>query len=308
MGLSGDLPEFPSPNTPATHEQVNSFLLKARALGWPNLIMVHSQDTVTAVCLLQEIHVKDSLHHLPMENKVEAGGKPIQKLSFCPFCQYSGSNNPSYMNHIICRHYNANYGCGKCLDEVYITGQLLCKHMKTCEDLPKEAADKATTEDTDGATSGKKKKKGKSKDLPPDSQPPSQSSQASPHHSQHTKEKANTMPKKSGSSSKSSHKRRSTPPATNTMASQARTRTSPASAVQQSPVGPARTSAARQAKTSPVITTKPSPAEPAKTSLPRKIRTSPASTTGKAKLAKRSKVASPDMGVHLPHPIPVPVD
>ena len=205
VGLSGALPEFPSTRTPATWEQVGSLLLKARALGWPNLIVVHSQDEVTAVCLLQELHIKDSLHHLPMETKVEAGSKPIQKLSFCPFYQYSGSNDPSYMNHIICRHYNTNYGCGKCLDEVYIMGQLLHKHMQTCKGLPKEAVDKATAEDTDSAASGKKKKS-KSRDLPSDSQPPPQSSQgnlqASPHHSQHTKEKAATTPKKSDSSKK----------------------------------------------------------------------------------------------------------
>ena len=140
VGCSRDLPEFPLPHAPATHEQVSSLLLTARVLGWPNLIVVHSQDAVTAVCLLQELHVKDSLHCLPMETKVEAGSKPIQKLSFCPFCQYSWSNNPSYMNHIICGYYNANYGCSKCLDEVYITGQPLCKHMKTCKGLPKEAA------------------------------------------------------------------------------------------------------------------------------------------------------------------------
>ena len=63
------------------------------------------------------------------------------------------------MNHIICGHYNANYGCSKCLDEVYIRGQLLHKCMQTCKGLPKEATDKATAEDTDGATSGKKKSK-----------------------------------------------------------------------------------------------------------------------------------------------------
>ena len=37
VGLSGDLPEFPWPHTPATHEQVSSLLLKVRALGWPML-------------------------------------------------------------------------------------------------------------------------------------------------------------------------------------------------------------------------------------------------------------------------------
>ena len=61
VGLSRDLPDFPSPCEPATHEQVSKFLLKDRALGWPNLIMEHPSDSVIAVCLLQELHVKDSL-------------------------------------------------------------------------------------------------------------------------------------------------------------------------------------------------------------------------------------------------------
>ena len=194
----------------------SSFLLKARVLGQPNLIIAHSQDVATTVCLLQELHIKDSLHHLPMETKAEAGSKSTRKLSFCPFCQYSGSNDQSYMNHINCWHYNANYGCSKHLNKVFITGQPLCKHMKTCKGLPKEAMDKATTEDTDSAASGKKKKS-KSKDLPADLQPTSQSSQgglqSSLHCSQCTKEKATATPQKLDSHKKkkcfSSHKHHS---------------------------------------------------------------------------------------------------
>ena len=224
VGLSGDLLEFPSPHKPTTCEQVSSLLLKARVLGQPNLIVVHSQDVVTAVCLLQELHIENSLFHLPVETKAEAGSKLIQKLSFCPFCQYSGSNNPSYMNHIVCRHYNTNYGCSKCLNEVYITRHLLSKFMKTCKGLPKRAADTGTVENKDGTvasssrngvavgskkdgatTPAGKKKKHRSKDLPPDSQPPPQSSQtslqASPCHSKHTKKKSVATPQKSGSSS-----------------------------------------------------------------------------------------------------------
>ena len=175
VGLSGDLPEFPSPHAPATRKQMSSFLLKARVMGWPNLIVTHSQDVGTAVCLLQELHINDSLHCLPMETKVEVGSKSTRKLSFYPFCQYSGSSNQSYMNHIIFGHYNTNYRSSKCLNEMFITGQPLCKHMMTYEGRPKEATDKATAEDTDGTISGKKKKS-KSKELPPDLQPPSQSS------------------------------------------------------------------------------------------------------------------------------------
>ena len=200
VGLSGDLPQFPLSHLPATCKQVSSFLLKARALGQPNLIIAHSQDMATTVCLLQELHIRNSLHHLPMETKAGAGSKSTRKLSFCPFCQYSGSNDQSYMNHIICGHYNANYGCSKCLNKVFMTGQPLPKHMKTCNGLPKKAMDKATAEDISG------KKKSKSKDLPADLQPPSQSSQGGSqvnlHCSQCTKEKATATLQESDSHKK----------------------------------------------------------------------------------------------------------
>ena len=130
VGLTGDFPEFPKPCKPETNDHVLCFLKKARALSQPNLIVEHSQDVVTAVCLLQELHAKGSLWHLKMEVPMEAAGKFKWKLSFCPFCQYLGSNDLSYLNCIICMHYNANYGCSKCLDGVFNMGMQLKQHMK----------------------------------------------------------------------------------------------------------------------------------------------------------------------------------
>ena len=80
--LSRDLPTFPSPSEPATCEMLEDFLLKAQALGHPNLIVAFVQDLATAVCLLQELHSKDSLRHLPMEPKSEKGGKATKKICF----------------------------------------------------------------------------------------------------------------------------------------------------------------------------------------------------------------------------------
>ena len=139
-----------------------------------------------------------------MEPKADAAGKAIKKLSFCPFCMYLGSNDPSYMNHIICGHYNMNYGCGKCLKEVFTTGQPLKNHMKVCKGLPKEAANEASTGNMDH-TPTMPKKKCMSKDPSPRLQlPPLQSfqgsSQASPHWSQCAKKKPASTPKKPDSS------------------------------------------------------------------------------------------------------------
>ena len=71
---------------------------------------------------------------------VEEGGK--KKISFCPFCQYAGSYNISYLNHIIIAHYNMSFGCGKCLKLVFKSGQQLKVHKKVCKGSKKKPADK----------------------------------------------------------------------------------------------------------------------------------------------------------------------
>ena len=54
------------------------------------------------------------------------------KLSFCPFCAYAGGNDLSYLNHIMIAHYNASYGCGKCLKQAFMSSSALHSHKKVC--------------------------------------------------------------------------------------------------------------------------------------------------------------------------------
>ena len=131
--LSRDLPPFPSPCEPATCGMLEELLRAAQALGHPNLLMAFARGSAMVVCLLQELHNKDSLKHMPLEPQSDADGKTVKKLSFCPFCFYNGP----YMNHIVCRHYSAVYGCGKCLKEVFLLGQQLKMHLKVCMGFPK---------------------------------------------------------------------------------------------------------------------------------------------------------------------------
>ena len=41
-------------------------------------------------------------------------------------------NNLSYLNHIIIAHYNASYGCGKCLKQAFMSSSALHNHKKVC--------------------------------------------------------------------------------------------------------------------------------------------------------------------------------
>ena len=110
LGMTGDLPEFPVSQEPATHGQVRDLLKSVRSIGQPYLILAHSANLVTAVSMLRELHMATCLQHL----QVDLRDKSV-KLLFCPFCTYMGGNDLSYLNHIIIAHYNASYGCGKCL-------------------------------------------------------------------------------------------------------------------------------------------------------------------------------------------------
>ena len=126
VGESGDLAPFPPPHLPATHKRLSDFLHKARAEGQSQLIVVHVSDSITMVSLLSDLHNKTSLHCLLLEGKGRTGGKC---LSFCPFCLYTGSKDETYMNHIIFGHYDAAYGCGKCLDKVTVSGQQMSSQL-----------------------------------------------------------------------------------------------------------------------------------------------------------------------------------
>ena len=170
MELSGDLLPFLSPCEPAAHEMLKKLLEAMWALGHRNLLMAFAKDSAMAVCLLQELHHKNSLKHLPLEPKSDIDGKMVKKLLFCPFYLYNGSNDLSYMNHIVCGHYGMAYGCGKCLKKVFLSGQQLKMHLKTCADFPK------------GDTSSLSNKE-------PAPQSTQEHSQESPHHSMCPKQK-----------------------------------------------------------------------------------------------------------------------
>ena len=83
--MTGDPPEFPTPQEPATHGQIRDLLKLAHAIGWPYLILAHSADSVTAISMLREMHTTACLQRF----QVNLQGKLV-KLSFCPFCTYVG--------------------------------------------------------------------------------------------------------------------------------------------------------------------------------------------------------------------------
>ena len=133
--MTADPPKFPTPREPAICGQIRDLLKSARAIGQPYLILAHSTDSVTAISMLRELHTAACLRRL----QVNLQDKSV-KLLFCPFCAYVGGNDLSYLNHIIIAHYNASYGCGKCLKQAFISSSALHTHKKVCLGLASEKA------------------------------------------------------------------------------------------------------------------------------------------------------------------------
>ena len=134
LGMTGDPLEFPTPWEPVMHSQVRDLLKSARSIGHPYMILVHSTDSVTTVSLLRELHTATCLRCL----QVDLGDKSVKM--FCPFCMYMGVNDLSYLNHIIIAHYNASYGCRKCLKQALMSSSDLHNQMKVCLGFAKKPA------------------------------------------------------------------------------------------------------------------------------------------------------------------------
>ena len=132
LGMTGDPPEFPTPQEPATHGQIRDLLKSAHTIGRPYLILAHSADLVMAVSLLRELHTTACLWWLQVNLQ--------DKLIKLSFCTYAGENDLSYLNHIIIAHYNASYGCGRCLKQAFISSSVLHTHKKVCLGFPSKKA------------------------------------------------------------------------------------------------------------------------------------------------------------------------
>ena len=180
-------PNVSKPKTPkplATVEHVKKLLLLASTQRQPYIIMVFQGGTVTPLGLLQELHTRSTLVHIPiyLPGETKDGHRP--RVLCCPFCTYTIQNDPAYLNHIICTHYNTNFACGTCLSAITSSGQQMKNHIKECSGLASPPT--ASQESAPGGRSPKKsapgskhvqgKKKGRHSEK---SQPAGQASQDS---------------------------------------------------------------------------------------------------------------------------------
>ena len=131
-------PNAPMPSgpvSPATAEHVKRLLLLASTKPRQYVLMVFRGGTVTPLGLLQELHTRSALVRIPIYLTGEAKDGHGACVSCCPFCTYTVQNDPAYLNHIVCTHYDASFGCGSCLSAITSSGQQMKAHIKECSGL-----------------------------------------------------------------------------------------------------------------------------------------------------------------------------
>ena len=144
------------------------------------MILAHSADSVTTVSMLQELHIATCLRHL----QVDLHDKSI-KMSFFPFCAYVGVNDLSYLNHIIIAHYNASYGCRKCLKQAFVLSSALHNRKMVCLGFDKKSAAGSNSKPSSGGGGNGGQGRGSTRATPKkkDSKAPTATLQMTPCHS-----------------------------------------------------------------------------------------------------------------------------
>ena len=56
--------------------------------------------------------------------------RQVSEALVLPLLHLCRGNDLSYLNHIIIAHYNASYGCGKCLKQAFVSSSALHNHKK----------------------------------------------------------------------------------------------------------------------------------------------------------------------------------
>ena len=75
------------------------------------------------------------LVQIPIYLSGEAKDRHGTRVSCCPFCAYTIQNDLAYLNHIVCAHYDASFGCGSCLSVITSSVQQMKAHIKECSGL-----------------------------------------------------------------------------------------------------------------------------------------------------------------------------
>ena len=95
-------------------------------------VIVFEGESVSPMCLLQELHSHLTLLHIMIHTPEEAKVGVKNHIYCCPICMHMVKSDLIFLNHIIVGHYWGSFSCGRCLAFVAATTQQMKRHIAGC--------------------------------------------------------------------------------------------------------------------------------------------------------------------------------
>ena len=87
----------------------------AKRVGRQLTVIVFDSESVSPICLLEELHSRVTLSRIAIHTPEEAD-VGVRDCVYCwPICAYVIKNDITLLDHIIVGHYWGIFSCGKCL-------------------------------------------------------------------------------------------------------------------------------------------------------------------------------------------------
>ena len=84
----------------------------AKRVEWQLTVMVLDGESVSPVCLLEELHSHMALSRIAIHAPEEADVGVWKHMYCCPICTYVVKNDIALLDHIIIGHYWGSFSCG----------------------------------------------------------------------------------------------------------------------------------------------------------------------------------------------------
>ena len=101
----------------------------AKRVGWQLMVAVFNGESVSAICLLGELHSRLALLQIAIHMPGEADVGVLNCVYCCPICAYVVKNNTALLDHIIVGHYWGSFSCGRCLVFAAATAERMRRHI-----------------------------------------------------------------------------------------------------------------------------------------------------------------------------------
>ena len=104
----------------------------AKGMGQQLTIIVFDGESVSAMCLLGELHSHVALSRMAIHTAREANVGICNHVYCCPICAYVVKNAMAFLDHIVVGHYWGSFSCRRCLAFAATATKEMRRHIGSC--------------------------------------------------------------------------------------------------------------------------------------------------------------------------------